>query len=587
MRQSRTENGDACPADSAAACGGGRLGWAICILLCGMYGSVHAGTIYISTPNGPIPVSYDQPPPTELPNSVPTVQSSPLPSGSGARALGIAGAFTAVADDATAASWNPAGLTQLERPEVSIVYRFSHERDSRGSRDSTYLVGDDDIDANNINYLSAVIPLRLMDRNVVFSLNYQEVFDFSQNFHARQNESGTETSTSTVTDPDFIDVPFDHSTIYDSGPNHEWSITPTSLRMKRNNCVQTETLTYNSLADIDFEQEGSVQAITPAVGFDVTSKLSFGGALNVYQEGLMNTPNIRSKTRATYSGTLNRVITTSSGSIDYESTAHLLYPKFGIDDDYSTAWTDTNPGTDTTTYHYTGSYAIDEKITRFRGVNATLGSLLTVSEPLTLGFCLDLPWKARAHQTRYVQSELDLTDQYGNTHKTTQTTRTSKDIEFTYPLYWALGGVWRWNNRLSTSFDVSQTCWSQYSYKAKGESRKNPLDGSDYDNHRLDDCWALRTGTEYLWVLKRTEIPLRAGCLWEQRPAIGTPDQYWGLTLGTGFSIGKGPNKVIIDIAYMFTWANDVMGSLVSDKQDQVRTDVQHHDIYVSCIYHF
>ena len=43
------------------------------------------------------------------------------PVGSGARALGMGGAFIAVADDATAASWNPGGLIHLENPEVSMV----------------------------------------------------------------------------------------------------------------------------------------------------------------------------------------------------------------------------------------------------------------------------------------------------------------------------------------------------------------------------------------------------------------------------------------------------------------------------------
>lgn len=588
MNQRPTDRQNSSPTISATA-RDRRFFWVACVLLCSAAGFMEAGTIIINTPNGPVPISYDQPPPTELPDKVPTIQSSPLPSGSGARALGIAGAFTAVADDATAASWNPAGLTQLERPELSIVYRLSHERDSRHSSDSHYLVGDDDIDANNINYMSAVMPLRVLDRNAVFSLNYQEVFDFSQSFHAHQTDAGAPPpETTTVTDPDFIDVPFDHSTTH---PFPNLTITPTSLRMKRNNCVQTETLTYNSQADIDFEQEGSVQAITPAVGFEVTPKLSFGGALNVYQEGLMNTPGIRSKTRANYSGTLNRVITTTSGTIDYESIAHYIYDTglFVVEDDaVATGNKIADPlDPDVMTYNYTGRYDIDEKITRFRGMNATLGSLLTVSEPLTLGFCLDLPWKARAHQTKTVRSELEMTDQFGNKHKTTQTTQTSKDIEFTYPLYWAAGGVWRWNNRLSTSLDVSQTWWSDYSFKAEGESRKNPLDGSEYSEHRLDDCWALRTGTEYLWVLKRTEIPLRAGCSWEQRPAIGQPDQYWGLTLGTGISLGKGPNKVIIDIAYMYTWANDVMGSLVPGRQDSLGSDVQRHDVYLSCIYHF
>src|SRR6476646_9891486 len=41
----------------------------------------------------------------------------------GARSRAIGGAFVAIADDATAAYSNPAGLTQLFRPEVSIELR--------------------------------------------------------------------------------------------------------------------------------------------------------------------------------------------------------------------------------------------------------------------------------------------------------------------------------------------------------------------------------------------------------------------------------------------------------------------------------
>ena len=39
--------------------------------------------------------------------------------GFGARALGMGGAFTAVADDATAAYWNPAGLSQVRYVSVT------------------------------------------------------------------------------------------------------------------------------------------------------------------------------------------------------------------------------------------------------------------------------------------------------------------------------------------------------------------------------------------------------------------------------------------------------------------------------------
>jgi long-subunit fatty acid transport protein len=59
-------------------------------------------------------------------------QDSPQPilatqlsfSNPGARSLGLAGAFVALADDATAAWANPAGLVQITRPEVSVEGRY-------------------------------------------------------------------------------------------------------------------------------------------------------------------------------------------------------------------------------------------------------------------------------------------------------------------------------------------------------------------------------------------------------------------------------------------------------------------------------
>lgn len=56
----------------------------------------------------------------------------PLP---GARSLGLGGAFVAVADDATAALANPAGLTLLLRPEISVEgrgWQFTNTVPARG-----------------------------------------------------------------------------------------------------------------------------------------------------------------------------------------------------------------------------------------------------------------------------------------------------------------------------------------------------------------------------------------------------------------------------------------------------------------------
>ena len=50
-----------------------------------------------------------------------------LTTGVGARALGMGGAFVAIANDATACYWNPAGLSLLRQREVTMMHatRFS------------------------------------------------------------------------------------------------------------------------------------------------------------------------------------------------------------------------------------------------------------------------------------------------------------------------------------------------------------------------------------------------------------------------------------------------------------------------------
>jgi len=55
------------------------------------------------------------------PGAAAQVTGSLTRAGSGARAAGMGNAYIAVADDGTAATWNPAGLAQLRKPELSLV----------------------------------------------------------------------------------------------------------------------------------------------------------------------------------------------------------------------------------------------------------------------------------------------------------------------------------------------------------------------------------------------------------------------------------------------------------------------------------
>ncbi|MCD6318073.1 PorV/PorQ family protein [Candidatus Aerophobetes bacterium] len=65
-------------------------------------------------------------------SDVGTTASNFLKIGVGARATAMGGAFTALADDGTALYWNPAGLAQIERTEISAMYNMWFQEVNQG-----------------------------------------------------------------------------------------------------------------------------------------------------------------------------------------------------------------------------------------------------------------------------------------------------------------------------------------------------------------------------------------------------------------------------------------------------------------------
>lgn len=96
--------------------------------------------------------------------------------GSGARAFGMGGAFLARADDATAASWNPAGLSYLRRTEVSVVGVHSDFQQKIPGLQTTTL---DRLRSSVADFAGFAYPLRLGGRPGAVQVSYQRSFSFS------------------------------------------------------------------------------------------------------------------------------------------------------------------------------------------------------------------------------------------------------------------------------------------------------------------------------------------------------------------------------------------------------------------------
>jgi long-subunit fatty acid transport protein len=168
------------------------------------------------------------------------VNSSFNPVGSGARAMGMGGAFIAVADDATAASWNPAGLIQLELPEVSMVGAYFNIREELESFSHPESSGMNEKRSYDLNYLSFAYPFKFLNRNMVASLNYQRLYDMYKSMNLHYTFAGTFTDGS----------PFELDQA------------------------------------VRYKQDGGVKALAPALAVQITPQLSLGMTLNIWTDEL-------------------------------------------------------------------------------------------------------------------------------------------------------------------------------------------------------------------------------------------------------------------------------------------------------------
>lgn len=102
--------------------------------------------------------------------------------GGGARARAMGGAFFAVSDDPTAASWNPAGLVQLEEAQMNLSFSSYMQRGEYATKlDSRLSYGDElKYDENAVSLASVAVPFKLRDAELVGGVLYQRFADMYQ-----------------------------------------------------------------------------------------------------------------------------------------------------------------------------------------------------------------------------------------------------------------------------------------------------------------------------------------------------------------------------------------------------------------------
>jgi len=411
------------------------------------------------------------------------VPSSYNPVGSGARAIGMGGAFIAIADDATAASWNPGGLIQLETPEISLVGTYFSRTEELDFGNNPEASGSERINSQNINYLSAAYPFTWLKRNMIVSVNYQHLFDLYRDWEYTLNQE----------DVDFIGE---------------------------------QKLSQYS--------EGSLSAIGIAYCVQVTPKISVGLTLNFWEDGL-----------------------------------------------YENQWETENINTWTGIDNSTGNNlalnqkTIDYSKNEFSGFNYNLGFLWTMNYRITLGFVFKAPFTADLK--RYGE-EFDFID---DMEAPAVYQESSEDQELDMPMSYGIGLSYRFSDELTAALDIYRTEWDDFILTDGNGNRSSPISFLSENESNVKPTTQIRFGAEYLFIRDRYIIPIRGGCFYDPAPAEGSPDDYYGFSIGSGFARGK----FVFDFAYQYRFGNGVADYILEGLD--FSEDVKEHTIYSSIIYHF
>jgi long-subunit fatty acid transport protein len=396
----------------------------------------------------------------------------------------MGGAFIGVADDATAASWNPAGLIQLEKPEVSAVYSYFDRRQTYTSPSHPEIATTNAMDTQGLNYASIVYPFVWLNRNMVISLNYQRLFEMDKNIAFKFNRF------SGLVDNNLVEV------------------------------------------NVSFDQSGYLYTLSPAMAVQLTPELYLGVTLNSWRK---------------YS--------------DYEN---------GWDNTYREVGTATVSGIPRITN------VLQTQDISFEGHNAHIGFMWLITDSLTLGGVYKAPFDGHVwRKSFFVQDTVWPTIPF--TQSGTPVLNT-EELTMKMPASYGLGLAYRHSDKLTVALDAYTTDWEEFVIVDSVGNRSNPIDNS---SETLKNTTQLRLGTEYLFIRDKYVVPVRAGLFYDPEPGTAHINEFYGFSLGTGYSRGR----VVLDMSYQFRITNDSSSDIpgVTDSN----YDVDQYSFMFSAIYYF
>jgi len=149
------------------------------------------------------------------------------------------------------------------------------------------------------------------------------------------------------------------------------------------------------------------------------------------------------------------------------------------------------------------------------------------------------------------------------------------------PMSYGIGLAYRFSDQFTASLDIYRTEWGDFILTDSKGNDTSPITGQPTSESDIGPTHQVRIGGEYLFIKPKHVIPLRGGAFYDPAPAEGSPDDYFGFSLGSGIAYGR----FVFDIAYQYRFGNNVGTSIL--KNLDFSQDVEERTIYSSVIIHF
>ena len=441
--------------------------------------------------------------------------SSPNPVGSGARALGMS-AFIAIADDATAASWNPAGLAQLKEAEFSIVFDNTIRKEGICFEDHHEASHKKGIYFSSLNYMSLAFPLtpfNLSNRHMVISVNLQHLYEF----------------------------------------NREWS-----FNYNFNNDILSWPVHH------EYKQDGELYALGLAYSI-AFENFSFGLTLNDWGKFIAKDL-VRNQWTQTYKEK-GKYITASSP--DPSGIISNFYNEKIETFDFK-GW------------NWNLGFIVNLKILNKFFYNNHQDNILdkiSFGGIFKKGFTADLDHNIKRNTNSSLYNLNDM-----SIEKNTLKMPMSWGVGIKYLLKQGEKNELKENVRFTGDFYV--THWKDFKYEHNSGKPVSAVTGKESN---VSNTTCIRIGAEKRFIKKDAPpifnyfdvVSYRAGLFYDPEPSEGSPDDYYGLSMGFGLYYFGSNYNCLFDLAYQYRRGTTNFLTL------NIKQKTREHKVYASLIYHF